>query len=255
MSLDGGYIGSIDHAIANLHVGRHQGRQQGIEEGLEEGYQQGFEEGRVSGWNEATAVANEKLREQLAYTHQHFAEKERIKAELVQQRELIDRLEAKVAELERENTKLRGENAKLRKSDSDLRELIEALKGANQRLQEQVADLDAKYQEKSRQHTEQLWQYNRSLVFMNSVRRVLEDLTSEDTPQAERVRELFAEKYAQQVSKALEAGGIKAPPENETEFAKSLPQTRKFILDMLHSVGQKNELHDRAAEPEEDWVP
>ena len=234
--------------LPTLHVGRHQGRQQGIEEGLEEGYQQGFEEGRVSGWNEATAVANEKLGEQLAYTHQHFAEKERIKAELVQQRELIDRLEAKVAELERENTKLR-------KSDSDLRELIEALKGANQRLQEQVADLDAKYQEKSRQHTEQLWQYNRSLVFMNSVRRVLEDLTSEDTPQAERVRELFAEKYAQQVSKALEAGGIKAPPENETEFAKSLPQTRKFILDMLHSVGQKNELHDRAAEPEEDWVP
>ena len=49
-------------------------------------------------------------------------------------------------------------------------------------MQEQVADLDAKNQEKSRQHTEQLWQYNRSLVFMNSVRRVLEDLTSEDTP-------------------------------------------------------------------------
>lgn len=255
MSLDGGYIGSIDHAIANLHVGRHQGRQQGIEEGLEEGYQQGFQEGHVAGWNEATAVANGKLREQLAYTHQHFVEKERIKVELVQQRELIDRLEAKVADLERENAKLRGENAKLRKSDTDLRELIEALKGANQRLQEQVADLDAKYQEKSRQHTEQLWQYNRSLVFMNSVRRVLEDLTSEDTPQAEHVRELFAEKYAQQVSKALEAGGIKAPPENETEFAKSLPQTRQFILNMLQSVGRKNELRTAEPEPEEDWVP
>ncbi len=42
MSLDGGYIGSLDHAIANLHIGRQQGRQQGFEEGLEEGYQQGL---------------------------------------------------------------------------------------------------------------------------------------------------------------------------------------------------------------------
>lgn len=149
------------------------------------------------------------------YTPRHFAEKERIKAELVQQRELI-----------------------------------EALKGANQRLQEQVADLDAKYQEKSRQHTEQLWQYNRSLVFMNSVRRVLEDLTSENTPQAECVRKLFAEKYAQQVSKALEAGGIEAPPENESEFAKLLSQTRQFILNMLQSVGRKNELRTTEPEPE-----
>jgi len=248
MSLDGGYIGSIDHAIANLHVGRHQGRQQGIEEGLEEGYQQGHQEGYNAGWEAGVAAGNVQIHKQMEFTRQHIAEKERIKTELVQQRELIDRLEAKVAELERENTKLR-------KSDSDLRELIEALKGANQRLQEQVADLDAKYQEKSRQHTEQLWQYNRSLVFMNSVRRVLEDLTSEDTPQAERVRELFAEKYAQQVSKALEAGGIKAPPENESEFAKSLPQTRQFILNMLQSVGRKNELRTAEPEPEEDWVP
>lgn len=255
MSLDGGYIGSIDHAIANLHVGRHQGRQQGIEEGLEEGYQQGHQEGYNAGWEAGVAAGNVQIHKQMEFTRQHIAEKERIKAELVQQRELIDQLEAKVAELERENTKLRGENDKLRKSDSDLRELIEALKGANQRLQEQVADLDAKYQEKSRQHTEQLWQYNRSLVFMNSVRRVLEDLTSEDTPQAERVRELFAEKYAQQVSKALEAGGIKAPPENESEFAKSLPQTRQFILNMLQSVGRKNELRTAEPEPEEDWVP
>lgn len=220
MSLDGGYIGSIDHAIANLHVGRHQGRQQGIEEGLEEGYQQGHQEGYSAGWEAGVAAGNVQIHKQMEFTRQHIAEKERIKAELVQQRELI-----------------------------------EALKGANQRLQEQVADLDAKYQEKSRQHTEQLWQYNRSLVFMNSVRRVLEDLTSEDTPQAERVRELFAEKYAQQVSKALEAGGIKAPPENESEFAKSLPQTRQFILNMLQSVGRQNELRTAEPEPEEDWVP
>ncbi|MFA7522816.1 MAG: hypothetical protein WCY71_07840 [Halothiobacillaceae bacterium] len=252
MSLDGGYIGSIDHAIANLHVGRHQGRQQGIEEGLEEGYQQGFEEGRVSGWNEATAVANEKLREQLAYTHQHFAEKERIKAELVQQRELIDRLEAKVAELERENATLRGENAKLRKTDASLRELIDALKGANQRLQEQVTELDAKIQERTRQYADQLWQYNRTLIFMNSVRGVLEELTSDRSPNADHVRQLFAEKYAHQVSQGLKDGAIKAAPEVDDEFAKALPKTRKFIVDMLSSAESLKEV---SQEPEEDWVP
>jgi len=252
MSLDGGYIGSIDHAIANLHVGRHQGRQQGIEEGLEEGYQQGFEEGRVSGWNEATAVANEKLREQLAYTHQHFAEKERIKAELVQQRELIDRLEAKVAELERENATLRVENAKLRKTDASLRELIDALKGANQRLQEQVTELDAKIQERTRQYADQLWQYNRTLIFMNSVRGVLEELTSDRSPNADHVRHLFAEKYAHQVSQGLKDGAIKAAPEVDDEFAKALPKTRKFIVDMLSSAESLKEV---SQEPEEDWVP
>lgn len=61
MSLDGGYIGSVDHAIANLHVGRRQGQQQGYNEGYPEGYQEGFQEGRVSGWNEAMAVADQKM--------------------------------------------------------------------------------------------------------------------------------------------------------------------------------------------------
>jgi len=108
MSLDGGYIGSIDHAIANLHIGRNQGLQQGIEEGLEEGYQQGFEEGYTSGWNEAIAVANENMKKQLAYTRQHFSEKERIKAGLFRQRERIDLLEAEITKLRRENAQLRG---------------------------------------------------------------------------------------------------------------------------------------------------
>ncbi len=253
MSLDGGYIGSLDHAIANLHVGRNQGRRQGIEEGLEEGYQRGYHEGHVNGWNEATTVANGKLREQLAYTHQHFVEKEKIKEELAKQRDLINQLEAKVVELEQENTKLRGENTKLRKSDRDLRGLVEALKGANERLQEQVTSLDTKFREKSEQYVDQLWQHNRSIVFMNSVRNVLEDLTNEDTPIATRVRRLFAERYAEQVSEALGKGGIKTPPEKDEKFAKSLPQTRQFILDMLNSVGQKKELS--VEEPEEDWVP
>ncbi len=120
-------------------------------------------------------------------------------------------------------------------------------------LEAKVTSLDTKFREKSEQYVDQLWQHNRSIVFMNSVRKVLEDLTNEDTPIATRVRRLFAERYAEQVSEALGKGGIKTPPEKDEKFAKSLPQTRQFILDMLNSVGQKKELS--VEEPEEDWVP
>lgn len=248
MSLDGGYIGSIDHAITNLHVGRHQGRQQGIEEG----YQQGHQDGYNSGWEAGVAAGNVQIHKQMEFTRQHITEKERIKAELVRQRELIEQLEAKVAELERENASLRGEKTKLRETDASLRELIDALKGANQRLQEQVTELDAKIQERTRQYTDQLWQYNRTLIFMNSVRGVLEELTSDSSPNADHVRQLFAEKYAHQVSKGLKDGAIKAAPEVDDEFAKSLPKTRKFIVDMLSSAESLKEV---SQEPEEDLVP
>lgn len=203
MSLDGGYIGSIDHAIANLHVGRHQGRQQGIEEGYRQGHQAGYN----AGWDAGVAAGNVQILKQMEYTRQHIAEKERIKAELVQQRELI-----------------------------------EVLKGANQRLQEQVTELDAKFQERRRQYVDQLWQYNRALIFVNSVREVLEELTSDRSPNADHVRQLFAEKYAHQVSQGLKEGAIKAAPEVDDEFAKALPKTRKFIVDMLSSAGSLKEV-------------
>jgi flagellar biosynthesis/type III secretory pathway protein FliH len=101
-------------------------------------------------------------------------------------------------------------------------------------LEAKVTSLDTKFREKSEQYVDQLWQHNRSIVFMNSVRKVLEDLTNEDTPIATRVRRLFAERYAEQVSEALGKGGIKTPPEKDEKFAKSLPQTQQFILDMLN---------------------
>ncbi len=101
-------------------------------------------------------------------------------------------------------------------------------------LEAKVTSLDTKFREKSEQYVDQLWQHNRSIVFMNSVRKVLEDLTNEDTPIATRVRRLFAERYAEQVSEALGKGGIKTPHEKDEKFAKSLPQTQQFILDMLN---------------------
>lgn len=252
MSLDGGYTGSLDHAIANLHVGRNQGRQQG----LDEGYQQGLQDGRLAGWNEATIKANAQMREQLAYTRQHVEEKERIRQELRQQRILRNDLEAKVARLEQENAQLRNENVQLRSPDSGLRGVVKALKEANLRLQEKAAELDAKYHDKARQLNDQLWQYNRSLVFMNSVRRVLEELTCEDNQQAHHIRALFVEKYAQQVTKAITTGCIKAPPHEDDEFAQLLPQTQQFIANMLLAAENKQVIDCAPQDADDDdWVP
>lgn len=53
MSFDGGFIGSQEHALTNLHIGRQQG--------YDDGYRQGFEQGKVYAWNEAWNQANQKL--------------------------------------------------------------------------------------------------------------------------------------------------------------------------------------------------
>lgn len=255
MSLDGGYIGSLDHAIANLHVGRHQGRAQGMEEGIEQGYQQGFNDGKAQGWDAGIEAGNVEIEKAMAFIRQHVAEKEQFKSELQNQKELIEQLDTKIKALETEVATLRGENTKLSSTDSTLRRLVDALKGANVRLQEQVTSMDEKLQERTKQYANQLWQYNRSLVFMNAVRGVLEDLTIDKSPHANHVRALFAEKYAQQVSQSLEKGAIKAAPDTDNEFATALPRTRKFIVDMLNSVGKEKEAELALVDEGDDWVP
>lgn len=242
MSLDGGYLGSIDHAIANLYVGRNQGRREGVEEGFEEGLAQGQTAGYTSGWNDASVVANKNMEEQLAFTRRHIEEKEKLRAEVAQQSILILRLEEKVHELTEENRALRSANAKPgRAAGTDLSELVTALKQANSRLQEQVTQMDKQFQIRNKEYADQVWQYNRSLVFMNAVRGVLEDITSDKSPQADHVRALFVDKYKQQLASSLEAGLVKGAPEKDEEFKKALPRTRQFIMNMLSSVGNSNE--------------
>lgn len=64
MSLDGGYIGSLDHALANLHVGRNQGLAEGIAEGRALGQDEGYQAGFAEGWERAAAEGNRLLCEQ-----------------------------------------------------------------------------------------------------------------------------------------------------------------------------------------------
>ncbi|ANN80838.1 hypothetical protein [Bordetella flabilis] len=225
------YIGSYQHALAS--DAGHAMELRRLAEEATVAADQAYAQGRQEGWDEAVREANDRLRQQLAFTAQHVADKERLKAELDKQAKIIDALEARVAAMEEENQRLRQENGLLRKADTSLRELIISLRSANEKLQQQVKELDASYRERTQQYADQLWQYNRTMVFVSAVGGVLEELTRENTPQAQHARELFAEKYAREVDKGLQQGTIKMAPDLDPTFDRYLPKTRQFIADLL----------------------
>lgn len=242
MALDGGYYGSFDHAIANLEVGRRQGAEQGLAEG--------FAEGRLAGWNEAVRAGNAALKKQIEFTNQHIADKAALQAQLAQQQRLIDELAARIVELERENATLRGESEQLRQGESSASKLVAALRTANALLQDQVQQLDASFKAKSDEHQALVAQYNRSMVFVDAVRGVMTELTSERYADASHVRNIFAEKYAAYVKHYLDRRRIDIAPQNDAVFARELPRTHLFINEILaKAASEKNCMQPASPEP------
>lgn len=238
MSLDGGYIGSVDHAIANLHYGRRAGEATGFEHGYQEGssdgYTKGFNEGSRRGWDDATRTANEQIREQMRYTREHIQDKAQLEAHVNAQNEQLQLLQSRVEELEAENKVLRQANPSIPDTgNQELRTLVGQLQNANQNLQTKLSNLSKEYQQQTEQYNEQIWQYNRTVVVLNSIRGVLEDLTSEDSLQAERIRNVFSKRYRSEVSKFLDREHLDASPHESQKFAQSLPNTARFLKTIL----------------------
>ncbi|WP_323025725.1 hypothetical protein [Castellaniella sp.] len=196
-------------------------------------FTEGQDAGYAEGWNAAMAIGNERILQQAAFTRKHVEDKKLLEAELAKQTKIIDTLEARVQAIEEENQRLRDENGMLRTVDSSLRELIQSLRSANEQLKQQVTELDANFKERTQQYVDQLWQYNRAMVFVSTVGGVLEELTRENTPEAQHARELFAARYAHEVDKGLKMGTIKMAPDIDPAFGKFLPKTRQFISDLL----------------------
>ncbi len=229
------YIGSYQESLANQagNALRLRELQKQADSDSAASFAEGHDAGYAEGWNQAIAVGNERILQQAAFTRQHVEDKKRLEAELAKQAEIIDALEARMTALEDENQRLRAENGMLRKADSSLRELVQSLRVANENLRQQVIELDAKYKERTQQYADQIWQYNRAMVFVSTVGGVLEELTRDNTPQAQHARELFATRYAKEVDKSLKAGSIKMAPDIDPAFGKFLPKTRQFISDLL----------------------
>lgn len=127
----------------------------------------------------------------------------------------------------------RAVSADLKKGIDDLQRRATCAELESEALRQDLAALEDKLTRRSKQYVEQSWQFNRSRVFMDATRKVLEALLQDGAAESRRVRELFAQKYTEQVQRAQLKGLVKAAPEASPEFAEAMPSTRKFILDML----------------------
>ena len=113
---------------------------------------------------------------------------------------------------------------------------FEALQSTNDLLQARVEVMDEHYAAALEQSRLRDQQYKRSLVFMQAVQGVLEELVANDTPEALHIRQRFVERYQDQVAQGLRGGDIQIAPELDEVFQKLLPETQQFILRMQHSV-------------------
>ncbi|MEX5504342.1 hypothetical protein Q1J61_11150 [Pseudomonas putida] len=236
--LDGGYTGSLDHAISNLHVGRSQGRK----EGLEEGHKEGFEEGYSQGWYAGAARANEKLEPLRDYVRQYFDEAVQLRAEVERQRELIKLMHGQMLQF----AQARRAGAEQGGPQAGLAEEVAALKKANRLLHATIDSMETQFQSTFAQSGLKTQQYNRTLVFAHAAQGLVAELVADGTPEAQAVRERFVEHYRQEVAQSLREGDIQIAPELDEAFQKQLPETHRFIIDMLQSVAPRPE----AGEPD-----
>ena len=204
------------------------GRKDGFEKGRNEGWEDGRKTGWDQGWEEAVGLANIEISKANNEIREHIADKEAMAQQLQEQHRLIGMMSTRLNELERENANLKQANP--------LRHVVTALKEANERLQTEVAQLDKKYQERSKEYADQVYKYNHNMVFMNAVRGTLEELTENNDAQAKQVRQIFQGKYKSEVANALQRKEIRVAPDCDESFAISLPRTRRFIVKMLDNV-------------------
>ncbi|MGH6647561.1 hypothetical protein [Aquabacterium sp.] len=108
MSLDGGYMGSLDHALANLHVGRNQGLAEGIAEGRALGQDEGYQAGFSEGWGRAAAEGNRLLREQFLTSQTVAQENAHLRQLVKHQAESMAALKARLAHCEQDLQRMTG---------------------------------------------------------------------------------------------------------------------------------------------------
>lgn len=212
--------------------GQIDGKREGHKAGYAEGEEYGYKVGYDRGWNEAVQHANREMLQQLEYTRQHVAEKTELSQRSEAQQRLIKDLVSKLSAMEREKSNLKSEN-------DELRSAVKSLHNANGQLQSQALQLDEKLKAMTKEYIDDRWQYNRCVVFMSSVRLVLEDLMTESAQQAEHLRMLFSKRYEQITEKALNEGTLRVPLHTDETLARNLPTVAAFMSKQLRN--QRNQ--------------
>ena len=227
---------------ARSTAGFHNGRVHGQQEGRQAGYREGYQEGHVNGWNEAVDKLNPAIDEQNRAIAELHAERERLLTVIEEQRNLIEAAQSRFETIEsfhdqlvRQNDEFRHANAVMAQTIAGLNEAIERL-GAD--LRETIDQLAATARDRDRL----IGQHNLILVFLSVVRGTLKELTSGDSPEAERARMVFESKYHRRIAVALEQGEIARPLDESPEFLEAFSATHQFLRRMLEAA----ELDDRA---------
>ncbi|WDM58751.1 Yae1 family protein [Pseudomonas sp. NEEL19] len=220
--LDGGYTGSLDHAISNLHVGRSQGRKEGLEEGFDQGYAQG--------WDAGAACANEKLEPLRDHVRQYFQEAVELRTVVQRQKSIIDSMYEQMSKVADAAKNAHAQAAAVNP------EAYAALQSNNELLQARVEVLDRYYAAVLEQSRLRQLQYERSLVFMRAAQALLEGLVASDSAEAQAIRQRFVKEYQDQVARSLRAGDIEVAPELDEAFGRQLPDTQRFIMALLQSA-------------------
>lgn len=202
----------------------------GAARGSEKGFGEGHSHGYSQGWDAGAACANEKLEPLRGHLRQYFEEAVQLRAVVERQETIIDLMYQQLSQVAKAGKRAEGGQT------TGMSKAFEALQSTNDLLQARVEVMDEHYAAALEQSRLRDQQYKRSLVFMQAVQGVLEELVANDTPEALHIRQRFVERYQDQVAQGLRGGDIQIAPELDEVFQKLLPETQQFILRMQHSV-------------------
>ena len=226
------YTGSVEHAIANLHIGRQQGHAEGLEEGyvrgFEEGRTQGYQEGRNVGWDEGVEAGNVELRKAAGYIRQHVQDKEALRESIIER-------DANLVQFDAAYNALQQENAILRNAINKAQQFVAQTEADRQEIQKfknDAAEANERLQAQTNQYADIHHHYTHGMLLLNTLRGIINDLPHDD----EHLTKLFVEKYVAQVKRGFPEIGDAAEFDVESIFDKELPITNQFIFKMMRSL-------------------
>jgi predicted nuclease with TOPRIM domain len=184
--------------------GLRQGHIEGFGAGRSAGYEAGYADGRAQGWDDGVNRTNEELRKQMAFTRQHADRATTLAKQLQEHRGLIHKLLERLTEMEREQVQLKSE--------------------LNQKAH-QVSVLGADH----------VWQHNKAMMCLNVLRDTMDEAFKLEDAGESVLRTLFKRHYQVQIRKALNQGTIRVPIDQDEAFAKALPTTHRFLINVLRA--------------------
>lgn len=243
-TLGGGYIGSWQHAQAQLNVGR----SQGFQEGEQVGYDNGYDDGKADGYREGRAQG---YREgyQIGWQEHGIAVQPRIdklnaaydaaNAEIRKANAIIPERNAKIAELQQANAALTAELAALKAQHQSMLQAQQqaaamqaALRKANEQLQQQLQQTADERDAKHALAVERAYRYNRLSVAMAAARDTLREATEAKCESARQIAHIFSTSFERNESEALAKRMILSPLVDDPAFSEEAPRTMQLINDM-----------------------